>query len=129
MRFIKLFPEGGVWHDNTVNGDGQDIFIRSNDFIFKNHYAFNTDQNDENDKNEKGVCLIEILPGVLDSRRALSSNFFLWVFLGSLIMNKFLLLIQLEIYLIMSKLMDFLVNTLYIKKIFILLLQPLKNLI
>ena len=85
MRFIKLFPEGGVWHDNTVNGDGQDIFIRSNDFIFKNHYAFNTDQNDENDKNEKGVCLIEILPGVLDSRRALSSNFFLWVFLGSLL--------------------------------------------
>jgi hypothetical protein len=38
MRFIKLFPEGGVWQDNLniVNP-----LITNNDFIIKNHYAFN----------------------------------------------------------------------------------------
>ena len=86
MRFVKLFPEGGVWHDNTISASGNDdIFIRSNDFIFKNHYAFNVDEADENDSDEKGVCLLEVLPGILDSQRAKSSNFFLWIFLGSLL--------------------------------------------
>ena len=85
MRFIKLFPEGGVWHDNTIS-EGDDIFIRSNDFIIKNHFAYNkepsnTDENEE----DKGVCLVEILNGILDSREALSSNFFLWIFMGSLL--------------------------------------------
>ena len=85
MRFVKLFPEGGVWHDNTISASNNDIFIRSNDFIFKNHYAFNVDETDENDGDEKGVCLLEVLPGILDSQRAKSSNFFLWIFLGSLL--------------------------------------------
>ena len=87
MRFIKLYPEGGVWHDNIVN-EGEDIFVRSNDFIITNHFAYNKDvisDNDENRKDEKGVCLLEIKSGVLDSQRALSSNFFLWIFMGSLL--------------------------------------------
>ena len=82
MRFIKLFPEGGVWHDNTIKENEEDIFIRSNDFIIKNHFAYN---NDENDDDEKGVCLLEIMSGILDSRRHMSSNFFLWIFMGSLL--------------------------------------------
>ena len=86
MRFIKLFPEGGVWHDNIIKGDGQeDIFIRSNDFIIKNHFAYNKVSTDENDPDEKGVCLLEIMSGILDSRRYLSNNFFLWIFMGSLL--------------------------------------------
>ena len=87
MRFIKLFPEGGVWHDNTVDTiqEKNDIFIRSNDFIVKNHFALNTDQGNDNDIKEKGVCLLEILNGILDSQEALSSNFFLWIFKGSLL--------------------------------------------
>ena len=84
MRFIKLYPEAGVWHDNTID-EGNDIFVRSNDFIIKNHFAYNKDETDENSSDEKGVCLIEILNGVLDSQKALSSNFFLWIFMGSLL--------------------------------------------
>ena len=84
MRFIKLFPEGGVWHDNIIN-EGDDIFIRSNDFIIKNHFAYNKVGNNEDDEEEKGVCLLEIMSGILDSQRYLSSNFFLWIFMGSLL--------------------------------------------
>ena len=84
MRFIKLFPEGGVWQDNYL--DNENKFIKSNDFIIKNHYAFNNYKLDGDiNINEKGVCLLEILPGILDSQEALSSNFFLWIFLGSLL--------------------------------------------
>ena len=84
MRFIKLFPEGGVWHDNIID-EGKDIFIRSNDFIVKNHFAYNKEENDEKSENEKGVCLLEIMNGILDSQKSLSSNFFLWIFMGSLL--------------------------------------------
>ena len=34
MRFIKLYPETGVWHDNTIN-KASDKFIRSSSFIIK----------------------------------------------------------------------------------------------
>ena len=86
MRFIKLFPEGGVWHDNTIS-EGDDMFIRSNDFLVKNHFAYNKESSNTevDDDKERGVCLLEILSGVLDSQRALSSNFFLWIFMGSLL--------------------------------------------
>ena len=81
MRFIKLYPETGVWHDNL----DANRFITSSDFIIKNHFAFNKIESDEKDGNEKGVCLLEILPGILDSRRSLVRNFFLWIFMGSLL--------------------------------------------
>ena len=80
MRFIKLYPEGGVWHDNTIKKNS-DMFIRSSDFVVRNHFAYNQIE----ESKEQGVCLLEILPGILDSRRALSSNFFLWIFMGSLL--------------------------------------------
>ena len=89
MRFIKLYPEGGVWHDNTID-EGSDIFIKSSNFIIKNHFAFNSLESDEEDSiNNKGVCLLELLPGILDSRIGLSSNFFLWIFLGSLLETEY----------------------------------------
>ena len=82
MRFIKLFPEGGVWQDN-MNTDNP--LVSSSDFIIKNHYAFNQYSNVENNLNEKGVCLLEIAPGILEAQRYSSNVFILWVFLGSLL--------------------------------------------
>ena len=92
MRFIKLYPEGGVWHDNTISKNkssevDKDMFIRSSNFIIKNHFAYN--QKDGSTNKEKGVCLLEVLPGILDSQRALSSNVFLWIFMGSLLETEY----------------------------------------
>ena len=88
MRFIKLYPEGGVWHDNTID-EGSDIFIRSSSFIIKNHFAYNKIETNDNSKDKKGVCLLEIAPGIVDSQKALSSNFFLWIFMGSLLETEY----------------------------------------
>ena len=90
MRFIKLYPETGVWHDNTIN-KGSDRFIRSSNFIVKNHFAFNKVETLENTGNDKGVCLLEILPGLLDTQKGSSTNFFLWIFMGSLLDTEYTL--------------------------------------
>ena len=88
MRFIKLYPETGVWHDNTING-GNNRFITSSNFIIKNHFAYNKKEVDDEGINDKGVCLLEISKGILDSRRAISNNFFLWIFMGSLLETEY----------------------------------------
>ena len=88
MRFIKLYPETGVWHDNTINGDNN-LFITSSNFIIKNHFAYNKKEVNDEGINDKGVCLLEISKGILDSRRAISTNFFLWIFMGSLLETEY----------------------------------------
>ena len=35
MRFVKLFPEGGVWHDNTLSSTNNDIFIAFFNKVFR----------------------------------------------------------------------------------------------
>ena len=88
MRFIKLYPETGVWHDNTID-EGSDMFIRSSNFIIKNHFAFNEKGETDDELNEKGVCLLEIAPGILDSKKGLINTFFLWIFMGSLLESEY----------------------------------------
>ena len=86
MRFIKLYPETGVWHDNTLTGNNR--YITSSNFIIKNHFAYNKKEVDD-DINDKGVCLLEITKGILDTRRERSTNFFLWIFMGSLLETEY----------------------------------------
>ena len=88
MRFIKLYPETGVWHDNTISGDNS-RFITSSNFIIKNHFAYNKKETQDEGIDDKGVCLLEINKGILDTRRALSTNFFLWIFMGSLLETEY----------------------------------------
>ena len=76
MRFIKLFPEGGVFNDFTTSL----VFDGFNDVI-SNHFSF------MNPDETSGVCLIEINKNSFNNgiARSNSNTFFLWIFLGSLI--------------------------------------------
>ena len=78
MRFIKLFPEGGVFND--ISPTTSLVFDDLNDVI-TNHFSFMYP--DET----SGVCLIEInKKSFTDTIANTNSNtFFLWIFLGSLI--------------------------------------------
>lgn len=75
MRFIKLFPEGGVFHDKNDNS----YYSKNVANIVTNHYGYMSEQKDS------GVCLLEIKEGTLDSGINKSNAFFLWIFMGSLL--------------------------------------------
>ena len=75
MRFIKLFPEGGVFND--ISSTSPFIFDEYNDVI-SNHFSF------MNPNENSGVCLIEIKKKALSGLTSINT-FFLWIFLGSLI--------------------------------------------
>ena len=87
LRFIKLFPEGGVFND--ISQISSFVYYGVEDVVV-NHFSFmNPDQ-------KAGVCLIEVnqkaisrgSSSIIDS----SDTFLLWIFLGSLIESEYSLI-------------------------------------
>ena len=80
MRLIKLFPEGGVWNDNSR---ATGVFYNSNEFIIRNHFSFaNKEIND-------GVCLLEVKELILDNIKDKSNSIFIWMFLGNFLETEY----------------------------------------
>jgi hypothetical protein len=75
-RFIKLYPEGGVFHDYTTKFDTARLGTTNPLYI---HYAYAN-------SSTTGVCLMELDAGVLNTLGDTNANTLtLWIFGGSLI--------------------------------------------
>ena len=80
MRLIKLFPEGGVWNDNSK---ATGVFYNSNEFIIRNHFSF------ANKEIKDGVCLLEVKELILDNIKDKSNSIFIWMFLGNFLETEY----------------------------------------
>ena len=81
MRFIKLFPEGGVFHDKSDENN----YVYSKDNIITNHFGYMSSVSNS----DKGVCLLELKQGTIDALKNKSNTFFLWIFEGSLLESEY----------------------------------------